>query len=366
MSKEPARLEGMTALQLENKSGKSSNRPSREKAAAILATLGEDQLLRLQGKLPDYMKEKVTEAVRSLRSVPKDELAAIATEFATRFARERNAIKGGDEAASRLDGTLFDSEPDFEPIEFDQVLEGPDDSDDPLSGWKEISELPIDRLNKFFAAKPSIIVSVALRYLEETVASELSGMLPDDLAKDALVQVAISPEPNPLAVQTVEQMVRSALMTEEVVEDDDVNPSAEKIANILNRLTATRREMVLTDLKEQLSASQYQDIMSRVLTFDALSERLPRSAIPILFRELEEKPLLTSIRFAQQSGAEVGDYLLNNISQRMAGQYRETMERMAPTDQDESEKAQSAVVCKVLELAEAGRIDLLEAPSTEG
>ena len=65
-----------------------------------------------------------------------------------------------------------------------------------------------------------------------------------------------------------------------------------------------------------------------VITFEELYRRLPEAGVPIIMREAERSSLLAALRYGEANAQETVDFLLGNISKRMAEQYREELAEM--------------------------------------
>ena len=78
----------------------------------------------------------------------------------------------------------------------------------------------------------------------------------------------------------------------------------------------------------------------------------------MVLRELDEKTLLVVLKYGTKTASSAVDYLLNNISQRLAGQYREKMDEMPDIDEEKGEKATSQFICKILAMADEGKFSL--------
>ncbi|RFB04743.1 FliG C-terminal domain-containing protein [Parvularcula marina] len=338
-------------------------RTSSQKAAAILALLDPETLQQLTGRLPEKHRDRLLTAVRSLRMVDVAEQKRIAAEFAKELARGQNAVRGTDEVATELRTALF-PEPELLPdlgIEMQTETEL-DFGDNKVSIWEEVGSMPASVLVKFFTGKSSSVISVAMSCLPDDLVSELMAELDEPAVKAAMVHLANNGAPNPLAIEAVENLLREGLLQgDEPIVESEGNPNADKVANYLNRMVSSRRDAVLDELDKELSAEDAAEIRAKVLSFGALSDRLPRSAIPQVLREIDEKTMLTALHFGSKKDKETVDYLLANISQRMAGQYREKMEELGDIDEEDGEKAQSTFICKILSMADAGSIDLISA-----
>lgn len=340
-----------------------STRPAAQKAAAILALLDDETLQKLAGRFPDRHRDKLLAAARSLRGVDRREQKRIAHEFAGELTALRGALKGGDDTAQRLEGALFlpppEPEMEFEPTPMALA---------PPSLWDRVAEVPTQKLIGFLSSMPPAVVSLILGRLPEKVVGELINEVEDGVVADSVVHMAANPKGHPIAVEAVEHLVETRLLA--VAEDDEADAAssgpaptdgahADRVAGLLNRMVSRRRDTILTRLGNEVEEATVTEIMSRVLTFSSLEDRLPRNAIPTLLREIDEKTLLRALKSAQVNATPVVEYLLANISQRLAVQYREKLDALEPLDEDAGEKAQSAFICELLALAEDGRITLL-------
>ena len=342
-------------------------RTSAQKAAAVLALLDDETLRKLAGRLSDRHKTKLLSAIKDLKIVDVKEQKRIAQEFAVEVARGRNAMRGSETVAERLQAALFsDSAVRHHGEDGDGI--GPEEPEEeaaePVTGsavWGEVAKLPVAILAQFFSGKSSSVLSVAMHALPDDVVSEMVAELDEADVKAAMVHLATNGKPNPVAVGAVENLLSEELLNpdEPIADIKGSNPNVDRVAGFLNRMISSRRDKLMASLREELPEDEMAEIEARVLSFAALEQRLPRSAIPMVLRELDEKAMLTALKFANEKHSNSVDYLLKNISQRMAGQYREKMDEMPKIDEEEGEKALSKFVCTILDLADAGKFELL-------
>ncbi|MEM9233525.1 MAG: FliG C-terminal domain-containing protein, partial [Pseudomonadota bacterium] len=228
--------------------------------------------------------------------------------------------------------------------------------------WDKVAEFPASTLVKFFDGKSSSVLSVAMCCLPDDLVSELVGELDEAAVKAAMVHLASNGDPNPVAITAVENLLTEELLeSDEPVAEAEGGGNADKVAGYLNRMISSRRDAVLEALESELSDDDIAAIRAKVLSFPALESRLPRSAIPMILREIDEKTLFTALKYGGKKDKAVVDYLLGNISQRMAGQYREQMEEMPEVEEEAGEKAQSTLIVMILSMADDGKIELITA-----
>lgn len=341
----------------------SHSRP--QMAAAVLTLLDDETLQQLCGRLSEKNRDRLFEAIRSLRKVEVPEQIVIAKNFEAALEKSRNAVRPNDSVVERLSLTLF-PEPEPEPIE--EAEPEPEEEPEPEVVqiepsvlWQKVTSLPIPALVKFFSGKSSSVLSVAISCMPDDVASNMIGELDQEAVKAAMVHAAINGTPNPVAVEAVEQLIEIELFSTDtaITADTDETSNAGRVANYLNRMVSSRRDAILSALENELDEDTISSIKDKVLSFGALKDRLPRSAVPNILRVVDEKALLTALKYAMKKDGEVVDYMMANISQRMAVQYREKMDEMSDIEEEVGEKAQSGLICKILELADEGTIELV-------
>ncbi|ADM09625.1 flagellar motor protein [Parvularcula bermudensis HTCC2503] len=334
-----------------------------EKAAAVLALLSETTLQSLHGKLSDARRDQLVESLSGLRAVSPSEQKLLVREFAQRLKEEKVSVRGGTSLASKLGTRLFvEDEPDFDPIEME-----PEEEINPIGEgvWGEVSKLPIDVLADFLNSRPPAVVGIVLASLSADRSSELANALTIDLVKASLKHIGMTGKPSALAVEAVEALMQRDLLDTLGDTGEKDNKNAIRVADILNRVPSRYRDTILEAIRRDLDPEEVTPIASRVLNFTALEDRAPRQVVPLLFREIELPVLLTAMKYSESQSKPMTDYLLGNISQRLADQYREQLAKMPAPAEDQGEKAQSDVVCRVMEMVEDGRIELAPTDATE-
>lgn len=350
----------------QRKSDKALPGPQRtpaEKAAAVLALLDEDSLQKLAGRVPEKHRQRLLDAVRRLRIVDVHEQRRIAQEFAQQLAKGKNAVRVDESMADRLKRVLFEEgveEAEDEPEAVEEPEEEEEEEAEPSAVWDDVAKLPVAALVQFFSGKSSSVLSIALSSLPDDLVSELTGELDEGAVKAAMLHLATNGAPNPVAVGAVEHLLREELLnSDDAITDSSSNSNADKVAGYLNRMVSSRRDAIMDALREELPEDEMAAIEAKVLSFPALETRLPRSAIPMVLRELDEKSMLTALKYGSKQHSAAVEYILKNISQRMAGQYREKMDEMPEVDEDTGERALSKFICLILSLADDGKIELL-------
>jgi len=102
-----------------------------------------------------------------------------------------------------------------------------------------------------------------------------------------------------------------------------------------------------------------------MLIIDDLPSRLPPTAINIVFKELPKDKLLAALKAGKEQSPTAVEFLLANISQRMADQYREEIEELPELSEKAGDKAVTVMMGLISKLDRDGRIKLLKKPGSE-
>lgn len=330
-------------------------RSAPEKAAAILALLGEAKLQKLSGRLNPAAEKRLRAAVTALGSIPVREQQAIVAAFATTLAEHKQAVKGGVETADRLAVALFGEGAGAESEQAEEEeVQAPD------TVWTRIAALDPEAVAAVLSEREPAITAVALARLPAAFAAKLANAMAEDPGIRSVVTMALSANTAGVAVEAVEAILEEALFGTGTALKSVDQAHVGRIAGILNRLTGPRREAVLAALDKELDPDTLEAVRDKVMGFDDLAARLPRNAVPLIFREAEQEVLLTALAYAAARGSKAPEFLFGNISQRLAGQLKEQMEKQAAPSEKEGELAQTEIVGFVLSAAEEGTITLLE------
>ncbi|WP_036767162.1 FliG C-terminal domain-containing protein [Parvularcula oceani] len=333
-------------------------RPPAERAAVVLALLGEERLEHLKGHLPLHRRDEIEAALSRLSGLDAREQQAIVRNFAENLAQHRAGLAGGQRNAQKVTDVLFG--PKVEPIQC-FVPELP-----PANTWDRVAELKAADVALFLEDKPAPIIATALGSLPEAFAAEVAIAISETASTASIVRLATRGEIKPVAAKAVEAMFEQAFFSTNRPPGSGVDEElVAKIAALLNRLTTARREAAFEALNRELDSETLAAIKRKVLGFNDLGRRLPRSAVPLLFREADEKTLLLAISYALREGAPVAEYLFGNISQRLVGQLKDTMEGYGVVSEEVGEKAQADIVAFVFDSVEEGRFQLLDPDEAE-
>ena len=119
-------------------------------------------------------------------------------------------------------------------------------------------------------------------------------------------------------------------------------------------------------LETLISATGSTDKIKRgLLTFEDLPKRLPKTAVPLIFRDMDPKELLAALKSGQEIEPDTVEFLFANISQRMAEQYKEQVEDLGALSGKEVDAAIIALMSFISRREKSGAIIYIDIEEPE-
>jgi len=323
---------------------------NREKAAIIVRLLlAEGSPLPLSS-LPEHMQAALTEQMASMRLVDRDTLAAVVGEFLHQLESVGLAFPGGLEGAlSMLDGHISPSAASRL-----RRMAGASGKVDP---WERIVPLSVERLLPVLEDEAVEVGAVLLSKLPVSKAADLLGKLPGDKARRVAHAVSLTGNIDPDTVRRI-GLALAGQLEAQPPKAFDTGPE-ERVGAILNVSSAAVRDALLDGLTAD-DAGFADRVRKAIFTFGHIPARVPPRDVPKLVRVVDQATLVTALAGAAGSLAPVADFILANMSQRMAQGLREEIETRGKVREKEAEAAHNAVVDAVRRLEGEGEIKLIQ------
>ena len=135
-------------------------------------------------------------------------------------------------------------------------------------------------------------------------------------------------------------------------------PPADRVGAILNAAAAATREGVLEGLEAQ-DAEFADHVRKAIFTFDHIPKRLEPTDVPKVMRQVDGETTVTALAAGMQAAPVAVEFLLENMSKRMAEQLRDDAEARGQVRGPEGEAAMAEVVTVIRSLADDGGIRLI-------
>jgi flagellar motor switch protein FliG len=211
-----------------------------------------------------------------------------------------------------------------------------------------------DRLLPVLEEESEEVAAVMLSKLPIPKAASLLGRLPGDKARRVAYAVSQTGNVDPETVRRIGQSLAAQLDTQPA-RAFETGP-VERVGAILNIAAAATRDEVLAGLDET-DADFARKVRRAIFTFVHIPQRVAGRDVPKIVRSVDQAVLVTALAGARtEELAAAGDFILENLSQRLAQSIRdEVADRGAVRDKD-AEEAQGAIITAIRELEASGEL----------
>ncbi len=328
------------------------NLTPREKAAVIVRFLLAEGASIPLSKLPDHMQAALTEQMGQMRLIDRRTLGVVVDEFMSELEQVGLSFPGGIEGAlSVMDGHISANAASRL-----RRLAGASAKADP---WDRLTALPVDRLLPVLQEESTEVAAVMLSKLPVPKSAELLGKLPGDRARRVAYAVSLTGNVDPETVRRIGISLASQLDAQppKAFESGPV----ERVGAILNVSAALTREDVLKGLQE--TDADFAELVRRaIFTFVHLPRRVLGRDVPKIIRIVDQPVLVTALAATVGNAelTEATEFMLSNMSQRMAQGLREEMAARGKVKDKDAEEAMTAIVSAIRQLESSGDLVLIQ------
>lgn len=321
----------------------------RQKAAVIVRLLVSQGASLPIAELPEELQERLTEDFAEMRLIDRDTLQAVVEEFVRELDAIGLSFPGGIEGAlTMLDGHLSPSASN----RLRRML-GASGKADP---WERISGLDASRLLPVLEAESVEVGAVMLSKLAVSKAADLLGRLPGEKARRIAYAVSLTGNVDPETVRRI-GLSLAVQLDAQPAKAFDTKP-VDRVGAILNYSKAVTREAVLKGLEEEDRVFA-EEVKKAIFTFTNIPMRIDARDVPKITRAVDQAVLVAALAGAKGEDAKSVEFILANISQRMAANIREEMEALGKVKEKDAEEAMSAIVARIREMEASGEIFLI-------
>lgn len=321
----------------------------RQKAALIVQLLAKEGAEVSLRQLPEETQGALIEQIGQLGQVDQETIDAVVAEFAERLEDAgMSGTHGIRRALDMLDGSLSPR--------IARQLRARNSAEEMADPWTRIGEKAADDLALVIQSQSIEAAAIILSKLEVSKAAEILGLLPGDHARRLTYAISLVSGARPASVQRIGTAV-ARMLSAEPDQAFDEGP-VEMVGAILNFSRAAIRDQVLEGLDEADGAFAA-EVRKTIFTFGNIPDRIAPRDVPKVIRVVEQPVLVSALASANASGlGAVTDYILSNISQRMADTIREEMEEAGVIDTLAGEDAMAAIVATIRALEASGEVHL--------
>lgn len=320
------------------------------KAAIVLASLNAETASAIVNDISDAQLKIFAQAFSDLNSVSHDMMHVAAAEFIEELRQASANLEAGAKEARRVLEQLIEEE------RVKRIFGDEAQGDDETSIWEKLEATPNDTLAAYLQKKkPQVATAIISRLGMEKTASVLE-VCESDFAKSVLFALSSKGPPPDSVVDEIGFAIEKELLANS---PETAKPTGLSLVagEIINFLPAAMRNTFLEFLMSE-DPDVGKEVRKAILTFEELHARLPQNAVTILTREVDRDTLMTALKYGEKTAPETVEFILGNISKRMAEQYREDLEDMEDAPADIGDKAHRDFTSTVKRIAAEGDFEL--------
>jgi flagellar motor switch protein FliG len=315
----------------------------REKAAALLISLGSEVSANILKALPQELLEQLTVEITQMREVPPELADTVRGEAAGLATARRYVAEGGlDYAKDMLTRALGDASAD-EVIRRARVVHHPFDF---------VRDTDPTYLVNFLQNEHPQTIALVLAHLEPPQTANLLSRLEPELRAEVARRMATMERTTPDVINELEELLRAKLASV-LRQGTSTVGGVEYVVRVLNQVDRSTERTIL-DIMEESDPIVADAIKNKMFVFDNIGD-LDDRAIQRVLREVDQKDLALGLRGASEKTKQ---RILANMSTRSAQMLNEEMEVMGPVRVSAVDEAQQRIVNSVRRLEELEEITI--------
>ncbi|NNE80324.1 MAG: flagellar motor switch protein FliG [Silicimonas sp.] len=319
---------------------------SKEKAAIVVRLLLAHGALPALSSLPESKQTELALQLARMAPVAQETVTSVANEFADEIERIGISFPTGlDGALGLLDGMISEGATS----RLKQMAPG----NFRRNPWEEIENAELDRLVGLLENESIEVAAVVLSKLNVTRAAEVLGKLPGEKSRRITYAISTTSAVSPAVVLRIGMSLAEQLDARPVTAFSE--GPVKRVGAILNYAPSGLRDDVLTGLEDEDKAFA-DDVRAAIFTFANIAERIAPRDVPRVQRDLDQDDLTLIVAGAEGGDKASADFILANISKRMAENIRDDAKELANVAADDVEAAMIRVVGTIRELEAQGDI----------
>lgn len=318
----------------------------KQKAAVVVRLLLSEGAVPALSSLPESKQTEL--AIQLARMAPVDQatVAAVVEEFVSAIENIGLSFPSGlDGALGLLDGVISSSASNRLREMAPAAYRG-----DP---WERIGAIEAERLLKVLDRESNEVAAVILSKLKVSKAAELLGMMPGDRARRITYGVSLTASVSPDVVYRIGVSLAEELETRPAKAFSDGPVS--RVGAILNYAPGSVRDQILEGLDKD-DAEFAREVRQAIFTFANIPERISNRDVPKIQGKIDQADLVTVVAGAAGADRKAVEFILENISKRLAENIGEEAKEKGAVKTQDCEAAMMRIVNTIRELEAAGEI----------
>jgi len=322
---------------------------AKQKAAVIVRLLLTQNLSPGIARLHPQLQADLARTMAQLGPVNRATLAQVVQDFTAELDAMALIAPNGLSAALSL------LEPHLSPQARDG-LRAEAEAGDHSDPWARLNKVEVERLAPLLMSESAEVGAILLSKLGVAKAAGLLAELPADRAEMIAHAMALTATVTPAMVARIGDHLLGQLRA--APQSSFRTSPVDRVGAILNAVNAGLRDTLLGGL-EARDAQFATEVRRAIFTFQHIPKRVEPADVPKILRRVDGNTVTRAIAAGMESAKITVEFLLENMSRRLAEQIRGEAENMGKIRPDEGEAAMGAIVFAIRNLEEEGEIRLI-------
>lgn len=324
----------------------------REKAAVIVRYLLAEGAAIPLNQLPEHMQSALAEQMGAMRLIDRQTLDAVVAEFVAELESIGLAFPGGLEGAL----TVMDGHISQTAASRLRRKAGVGTKGDP---WERLITLTADKLIPVIEEESVEVAAVVLSKLPVQRAADILGKLPGDKARRIAFAVSLTGNVDPETVHRIGLAILGQIDSQPPRAFD--KGPVERVGAILNISPQITRDDVLAGLEAE-DAGFAEQVRKAIFTYLHIPTRISPRDVPKIIRITDQSALVTAMAWSMGKPEleAATEFILANISQRMAQSIREEVSARGKIKEKDAEEAMNQIVSAVRTLEASGELVMVQ------
>ncbi len=315
------------------------------RSAILMLALGEDEAAEVMKFLSPKEVQKLGSAMATLKSVGRDQVETVVTEFMLEAEQSSDFGLDSDEyIRSVLNKALGE---DKASGLLNRILQTRD-----AGGIESLKWMDALTVADFIKNEHPQIIATILVHLDPDQASVVIGHFTDRLRQDVMLRIATLDGVKPIALRELNDVMTKLLTGNENLKKQTMG-GIKVAAEIMNYMSGDNEASVMEGLKNY-DEDMAQKIMDEMFVFDNIID-IDDKGIQVMLREVQSEMLIIALKGTTE---EMREKIFKNMSSRAAEMMKEDLESKGPVKLSEVEAQQKQILQIVRRLSDEGQIML--------
>lgn len=321
-----------------------------ERAAIILGVLGTDSAAPILEQMDEECHRRFASAMACLRKINPETVEAVVRDFVANLEASDLAVSGGLDRAREMLAGIIDN------TVLADILE---EADRPTARnvWQKLGRVEdtvlAEMLEKEHPQSAAVII--------DRLPSDKAATVLDKLSVDAACRIILGMNRASMLSAKVVDAIGQSVSRDFLAHQSRskrVTP-ADKIGAIMNSSAGEMRSNVLEFLR-QAEPGLLAEVRRKIFTFEDIPDRVDKRDITAIVRATPNEVLLPALAGAAENAPSTAEFILTNISSRVAEQIRDELSELGTIKLRTAEEAQAQIIRTIRNLEADGTLTLVE------